>query len=65
MPIVLFLPSRIDNLTNTCIESMALGKVVIGTQGAIFEQLIEDGVNCFLCRIDCKKKNYLKQLKRF
>lgn len=42
------LPSRVDNLPNACIEAMALNKVVIGTRGASFEQLIEDGVSGFL-----------------
>lgn len=42
------LPSRIDNLPNTCIEAMGLGKIVIGTEGASFEQLITDGYNGFL-----------------
>lgn len=42
------MPSRIDNLPNTCIEAMALGKVVIGTSGASFEQLIDDGRSGFL-----------------
>lgn len=42
------MPSRIDNLPNTCIEAMAFGKIVIGTMGASFEQLIEDGENGFL-----------------
>lgn len=42
------MPSRIDNLPNTCIEAMALKKVVIGTIGASFEQLIEDGKSGFL-----------------
>ena len=42
------MPSRIDNLPNTCIEAMALGKVVIGTKGASFDQLIDDGDNGFL-----------------
>lgn len=42
------MPSRVDNLPNTCIEAMALGKVVIGTKGASFEQLITDGRNGFL-----------------
>lgn len=47
----ILLPSRIDNLPNTCIESMGLGKVVIGSRGASFEQLIDDGVNGFLCEV--------------
>lgn len=42
------MPSRIDNLPNTCIEAMALGKIVIGTSGASFEQMIEDGRSGFL-----------------
>lgn len=42
------LPSLIDNLPNTCLESMDLGKVVIGTKGTSFEQLIEDRVSGFL-----------------
>ena len=42
------MPSRIDNLPNTCIEAMAMGKVVIGTKGASFDQLIVDGENGFL-----------------
>jgi len=47
-----WLPSRIDNLPNTCLEAMAHGCVVIGTRGASFEQLIDDGVSGFLCEID-------------
>lgn len=46
------LPSRIDNLPNSCIEAMACGKIVIGTRGASFEQLIVDGQNGFLVDID-------------
>ena len=42
------LPSLIDNLPNACLEAMGLGKVVIGTEGASFEELITDGVNGFL-----------------
>lgn len=42
------LPSLIDNLPNSCLEAMALGAVVIGTRGASFEQLIEDGENGYL-----------------
>ena len=43
------LPSLIDNLPNTCLESMGLGQVVVGTRGASFDQLITDGENGFLC----------------
>lgn len=46
------LPSRMDNLPNTCVEAMALGKIVIGTNGASFEQLINDGVSGYLCERD-------------
>jgi len=42
------LPSLIDNLPNSCLEAMGLGKVVIGTKGTSFEELIKDGVNGFL-----------------
>lgn len=54
MPVIrrakaVLLPSRFDNLPNTCIESMGLGKVVIGSRGASFEQLIDDGVSGLLC----------------
>jgi len=42
------LPSLIDNLPNACLEAMGLGKVVIGTLGTSFEELIVDGVNGFL-----------------
>lgn len=44
------LPSLMDNFPNTCIEAMYFSKVVIGTDGASFEQLIEDGKNGFLCK---------------
>ncbi len=46
------LPSRIDNLPNTCLEAMGHGRVVIGTRGTSFDQLIEDGENGFLCDVD-------------
>lgn len=46
------LPSRIENLSNACLEAMALGKIVIGTNGASFEEIIDDGENGFLCEID-------------
>lgn len=46
------MPSRIDNMPNTCIEAMAMGKIVIGTRGASYEQLIEDGVSGYLIEVD-------------
>lgn len=42
------LPSLIDNFPNSCLEAMGIGKVVIGTRGTSFEELITDGVNGFL-----------------
>ncbi|MBE9061359.1 glycosyltransferase family 4 protein [cf. Phormidesmis sp. LEGE 11477] len=38
---IVVLPSLIDNLPNTCLESMGLGKVVVATTGSCFEQVIE------------------------
>ena len=49
---VCLLPSRVENLSNACIEAMALGKIVIATDGASFEQLIEDRISGFLCQKD-------------
>ena len=46
------LPSLVDNLPNAALEAMGLGKVVIGTTGTSFEELIDDGVNGFLVRPD-------------
>jgi glycosyltransferase involved in cell wall biosynthesis len=42
------LPSLIDNLPNACLEAMALGKPVVGTRGASFEEMIRDGETGFL-----------------
>lgn len=42
------LPSLVDNLPNTCLEAMSLGRVVLATRGASFEQLIDDGRSGFL-----------------
>jgi glycosyltransferase involved in cell wall biosynthesis len=46
------LPSLVDNFPNTCVEAMAMKKIVIGTIGNGFEQLIEDGTNGYLIKID-------------
>ena len=42
------LPSLTDSLPNACLEAMGLGKVVIGTTGTSFDELISDGLNGFL-----------------
>ena len=49
------LPTRMDNLPNTCLEAMRLGKVVVSTtneRGTSAEQLITDGVNGYLANVD-------------
>jgi glycosyltransferase involved in cell wall biosynthesis len=42
---VVVLPSRWENLPNTCLEAMAVGRPVVATTGSAFEELIEDGVS--------------------
>ena len=39
------LPSVVDNLPNTVIESLLLGTPVIGSRGASIDELVEDGVS--------------------
>lgn len=46
------LPSRIENLSNSCIEAMSMGKIVVATDGGSYEQLIRDGENGYLCERD-------------
>jgi glycosyltransferase involved in cell wall biosynthesis len=48
------LPSLIDNLPNTCLEAMALGKPIVGTIGASFDEVLEDGKTGFLVQIGDK-----------
>lgn len=45
------LPSLMENFSNACVESMALGQIVVGSEGASFEQLIIDNENGVLCKI--------------
>jgi glycosyltransferase involved in cell wall biosynthesis len=42
------LPSLVDNIPNTCLEAMMLGRPVVGTSGASFDELIRHGENGFL-----------------
>ncbi|MFH1413973.1 MAG: glycosyltransferase family 4 protein [Candidatus Omnitrophota bacterium] len=46
------LPSKIDNLPNSCLESMAEGKVVVTTYSSGFEDIITSGRNGFLIKYD-------------
>lgn len=41
-------PSRVDNLPNSCIETLSLQIPVIGSTSSSIEELVKDGVNGFL-----------------
>ena len=45
------LPSRVDNLPNTVIESLMFGIPVIGSRGASIDELVIDGINGKLIEI--------------
>lgn len=45
---LIILPSRVDNCPNTLLESLSMGKIVIGPNAWGFEELISDGVNGIL-----------------
>lgn len=47
---LVMLPSLMDNFPNACVEAMFFSRIVIGTDGASFEQLITDGKNGLLCK---------------
>lgn len=47
---LVILPSLIENFPNACLEAMTLGRPVLGTNGASFEEIIDDGIDGFLCR---------------
>ncbi|RYZ75825.1 MAG: glycosyltransferase [Proteobacteria bacterium] len=49
---VVVLPSLVDNLPNTCLEAMGLGRVVVATTGSCFEALIENEKTGFLVSPD-------------
>ncbi len=42
------IPSRWENLANTCLESMVLGRAIIATSGSGFNEVLTDGVNGLL-----------------
>ena len=47
--------SRIENLSNSCIEAMSMQKIVIATYGSSFEQLIRNKENGLLVKRDSPK----------
>ena len=54
------LPGLMYYLPNACIEAMYFQKVVVGTEGASFEQLITHGKDGFLCEIGNSEDLYEK-----
>lgn len=49
---VVCLPSMVDNFPNTCVEAMSMGRIVVGTRGRGFDELIEDRVSGFLADVN-------------
>lgn len=56
-------PSRMENLSNACMEAMYFGRVVIGTHGTSYEQLIKDGISGLLCKPE-NSKDLLDKMKK-
>jgi len=42
------IPSRWENLANTCLESMVLGRAIIATTGSGFNEMLTDGIDGLL-----------------
>ena len=42
------IPSRWENLANTCLESMVLGRAILATSGSGFNEVLTDGVDGLL-----------------
>lgn len=62
------LPYFNDNLSNACLEAMSFAKIVIGTDGGSFEQVIKHGYNGVLCKRNdsgdlLNKINYVMDLR--
>lgn len=55
---VVLSPSYMENISNSCMEAMALGKVVIGARGSSYEQLITSGENGLLMEIGSSEDLY-------
>jgi glycosyltransferase involved in cell wall biosynthesis len=45
---VVAIPSRWENLANTCLESMVLGRAIVASSGSGFDEVLTDGVDGLL-----------------
>lgn len=64
---LIVMPSLFENCSNSCLEAMALGKVVIATKNTGFEELIEDDKSGFLvepCNVTALQNKILECLER-
>ncbi len=61
---MVLMPSLADNFPNSCAEAMALGKIVIGSDGSSLEQFINNENNGFLTEIGSAESlyNYIKRV---
>ncbi len=48
----ILMPSLSDNLPNACLEALLLNGIVIGTRGASFDEIYQDGESGYLIDID-------------
>jgi len=45
---VIVFPSRIDNYPNVCLEAQSMGRIVVATCNASFEEMVQDKITGFL-----------------
>jgi glycosyltransferase involved in cell wall biosynthesis len=45
---IVAIPSRWENLANTCLESMVLGRTIVASSGSGFDEVLTDGVDGLL-----------------
>ncbi|MEW6088684.1 MAG: glycosyltransferase family 4 protein [bacterium] len=48
---IVVIPSLVDNIPNTCLEAMAHGCVIVASDGASLDELIENGKSGFLFKL--------------
>ena len=57
---IVILPSRVDNLPNTLLESIQMGKIVIGPNSWGFDDVIVSGYNGFLFNVGSREDLFSK-----